>query len=83
MASGTTLGKAYVQIMPSAEGISSRIRGVLGGPMSAEGDNAGRTFGGKFSTVAKTVIGGAAGGIIGSFYGSKIGENCIDYLYGK
>ena len=69
MASGTTLGKAYVQIMPSAEGISSRIRGVLGGPMSAEGDNAGRTFGGKFSTVAKTVIGGAA---IGKFLKDSI-----------
>ena len=69
MASGTTLGKAYVQIMPSAEGISNRIRGVLGGPMSAEGDNAGRAFGGKFATIAKTVIGGAA---IGKFLKDSI-----------
>jgi hypothetical protein len=40
-------------------------------------------FGFAAALIPGAVIGGAAGGIIGSFYGSKIGENCIDYLYGK
>lgn len=71
MASGTTLGKAYVQIMPSAEGISERIRGVLGGPMSAEGEVAGNTFGSKLASVAKIAIGGAA---IGKFLKDSVLE---------
>ena len=41
------------------------------------------SFGLGIASIPGAVIGGAAGGIIGSFYGSKIGENCIDYLYGK
>jgi phage-related protein len=69
MASGTTLGKAYVQIMPSAEGISGHIREALGGPMSTEGESAGRTFGGKFATVAKAAVVAAA---IGKFIKQSI-----------
>ena len=41
------------------------------------------SFGFAIALIPGAVIGGAVGGIIGSFGGSKIGENYIDYLYGK
>lgn len=61
MADGTTLGTAYVQIIPSTEGISGNLSAALGDA----GDSAGKTSGAKFGssfgsalgTVAKTSIG--------------------------
>ncbi len=44
---GTELGKAYVQIMPSAEGISGSISKVLKGESASAGESAGSTIGGK------------------------------------
>ena len=41
------------------------------------------SFGFAIASIPGAVIGGAVGGIIGSFGGSKIGENYINYLYGK
>lgn len=43
----TTLGSAYVQIVPSARGISGSISGVLGGEAASAGTSAGSTIAGK------------------------------------
>lgn len=59
MANGTDIAKAYVQIIPSAEGIKGKLTEIMGG----EADNAGKSAGGLFSK--------AFGGVLGP--GSKIG----------
>ena len=51
----TELGKAYVQIVPSAKGIKGSIEAAIGG----EAESAGKSAGGKLSGA----IGGALGGI--------------------
>ena len=38
-----TLGQAYVQIVPSADGISNSISSVLSGPADKAGQDAGST----------------------------------------
>lgn len=55
------LGKAYVQIVPSAEGISGSISNLLGGEVESAGQQAGESLGSKLMGVAKKVI--AAAGI--------------------
>ena len=57
----TTLGKAYVQIVPSADGISGSISNVLGPEVDSAGQSAGESLGSKLMSVAKKVI--AAAGI--------------------
>ena len=49
---GTTLGTAYVQIVPSAQGIKGSITNVLGG----EAETAGTSLGGKIGSFAKKAI---------------------------
>ena len=56
-----TLGKAYVQIVPSADGISGSITNLLGGETESAGKQAGENFGSKLVSMAKKVI--AAAGI--------------------
>lgn len=67
----TTLGKAYVQIVPSAEGISGSIRNVLGDDVDTAGKEAGENLGSKLMATAKKVI--AAAGI-GKFIASSLNE---------
>ena len=55
------LGKAYVQIIPSAEGISGKISGLLGGEVSSAGQSAGQNLGASMVSALKGVI--AAAGI--------------------
>lgn len=45
MANGPSIAKAYVQIIPSAQGIQGSLTNLLGG----EADVAGKNAGGKFS----------------------------------
>ena len=59
----TELGQAFVQIMPSAKGISGSITKQLSGEADAAGTSAGNLIGGKLVT--------AIGGIIAA---AKIGE---------
>ena len=47
MASGADIAKAYVQIIPSAEGIKGRLTDIMGG----EADSAGRSAGGRFASI--------------------------------
>lgn len=56
MASGTELAKAYVQIIPSAEGIKGKITEALGGEASAAGDAAGKSFGNNMVGMLKKVL---------------------------
>ena len=57
----TELGKAYVQIVPSALGISGKISKELNGEISRAGDQAGQSLGSRIGSVAKKAI--AAAGI--------------------
>ena len=41
MANGIELAKAYVQIVPSAEGIQGSISHIMGGEASSAGESAG------------------------------------------
>lgn len=59
MADGATLGKAYVQIMPSAEGISGKLNSI----MSDAGESSGTKYSGKFASSVKKGISGAAKGL--------------------
>lgn len=81
---GTTLGTAYVQIVPSAQGIKGSISNVLGG----EAESAGMSTGSKFAAFAKKAITAAA---IGTVIKSALSEGAklqqsyfggLDTLYG-
>lgn len=61
MADGIELAKAYVQIVPSAEGIQGKITEALGGEPAAAGDAAGQSLGAQLVGTLKKVI--AAAGI--------------------
>ena len=69
------LGKAYVQIIPSAEGIAGKIQKAIGSAADEAGDKAGESsgesFGKKFASAAKTII--AAAGI-GKFISAALDE---------
>ena len=65
----TDLGKAYVQIIPSARGISGMISNELGGEAMSAGTQSGSKLGGAFVGMAKRVIGAAA---IGKFIKDSI-----------
>ena len=60
MADGIELGKAYVQIVPSAKGIKDSIAKELGGESARAGESAGQLFTGKLVGTIKTVLGTAA-----------------------
>lgn len=67
MARGTDIGKAYVQIVPSAEGISGSISNVLNGEASSAGTKAGTTIGKKLlGAFGALGIGVAVGKIVSS-----------------
>lgn len=61
MANGIELAKAYVQIVPSAEGIQGSISRIMGGEASSAGESAGTLLGTKLVGTLKKVI--AAAGI--------------------
>ena len=61
MANGIELAKAYVQIVPSAEGIQGSISHIMGGEASSAGESAGTMLGTKLVGTLKKVI--AAAGI--------------------
>ena len=56
------LAKAYVQIIPSAEGIKGRLTETLGGEAEGAGENAGKDFSGGFGKAVGTIakVGAAA-----------------------
>lgn len=52
----TELGKAYVQIIPSAKGISGSISNIVGPEADSAGKKSGSSFGGNLVSVASKVI---------------------------
>ena len=67
----TELGKAYVQIIPSAKGISGMIQKEMGGEVASAGVSAGESLGSKMMGAVSRVI--AAAGI-GKAIGASINE---------
>ena len=67
----TELGKAYVQIIPSAKGISGMIQKEMGGEVASAGISAGESLGSKMMGAVSGVI--AAAGI-GQAIGASITE---------
>lgn len=67
----TNLGKAYVQIIPSAKGIQGMLGQALGGEAASAGESAGESFAGRLTGTIKKAI--AAAGI-GKMLGSAISE---------
>lgn len=67
----TELGKAYVQIIPSAKGISGMIQKEMGGEVASAGVSAGESLGSKMMGAISGVI--AAAGI-GQAIGASINE---------
>lgn len=59
---GTTIAKAYVQIMPSAQGIQGQLSDLLAGPLDEVGKSAGSKLGGaiKGGLVTAAKVGTAA-----------------------
>ena len=65
MGNGIELAKAYVQIVPSAEGIQGKITEALGGESSKAGDAAGQLLGKKLvGAVAKVISAAGIGKIL-------------------
>lgn len=67
----TELGKAYVQIIPSAKGISGMIQKEMGGEVASAGVSAGESLGSKMIGAVSGII--AAAGI-GKTIGASINE---------
>ena len=67
----TELGKAYVQIIPSAKGISGMIQKEIGGEVASAGVSAGESLGSKMVSAISGVI--AAAGI-GKAFSAAISE---------
>lgn len=67
----TELGKAYVQIMPSAEGISGSISKILKPEADSAGDESGKSLGSTLVSGLKAVIATAA---IGQAIGAALSE---------
>ena len=67
----TELGKAYVQIIPSAKGISGMIQKEMGGEVASAGVSAGESLGSKMVGALKAVV-VAAG--IGKVIGAALSE---------
>ncbi len=60
---GTELATAYVQIIPTAEGIRGKLSEMLGGEADAAGRSAGGRFGSVFGSVAKAGLAAAGAGL--------------------
>lgn len=52
----TELGKAYVQIIPSASGIKGKLAGIMNPEASAAGESAGKEAGNSLASTIKRVI---------------------------
>lgn len=75
-----TLGQAYVQIVPSAEGISSSLSNVLSGPADSAGQDAGDKFSSGFGSKMKSGLMAAGVGVaaFGAAAGAALGRSISD-----
>jgi len=56
MAGKSSIAKAYVQILPSADGLKNKLSGVFGSEMPSAGSSAGSAFGSNLIGKIKSVI---------------------------
>ena len=75
MPEGIELGKAYVQIIPSAEGIKRKLTEALGGESEAAGKAGGSRFGKAFGGALKVAGAGIAAAATGI---GVIGKQAVD-----
>ena len=75
-----TLGQAYVQIVPSADGITNSISDVLSGPADKAGQEAGTKFGSGFGAKMKNGLLMAGAGVValGATAGVAFGKAISD-----
>jgi len=79
MAEGTSLAKAYVQILPSMEGFQGKLEEGLGGSGAAAGKSSGSSFGGAFSAAAGVAIKASAAAITAGVAGvSALTKSAVD-----
>lgn len=84
----TDLGKAYIQIVPSAKGITSSIKDVIEKPMTENGVHGGSLLGGGVvKTLTKVLATGTLGKIVGQSLteGGKLQQSIggVETLFGK
>jgi phage-related protein len=84
----TDLGKAYIQIVPSAKGITSSIKDVIEKPMTENGVHGGSLLGGGVvKTLTKVLATGTLGKIVGNSLteGGKLQQSIggVETLFGK
>lgn len=84
----TDLGKAYIQIVPSAKGITSSIKDVIEKPMSENGVHGGSLLGGGVvKTLTKVLATGTLGAIVGKSLteGGKLQQSIggVETLFGS
>lgn len=84
----TDLGKAYIQIVPSAKGITSSIKDVIEKPMTENGVHGGSLLGGGVvKTLTKVLTAGTLGAIVGNSLteGGKLQQSIggVETLFGK
>lgn len=79
MAEGTSLAKAYVQILPSMEGFQGKLEEGLGGSGAAAGKSSGASFGDAFSAAAGVAIKASAAAITAGVAGvSALTKSAVD-----
>lgn len=84
----TDLGKAYIQIVPSAKGITSSIKDVIEKPMTENGIHGGSLLGGGVvKSLTKALATGTLGAIVGKSLteGGKLQQSIggVETLFGK
>ena len=73
-----TIAQAYVQIMPSTEGMQGSLTNLLGGEADNAGKSAGGKFAGAFGTAAKALSGAALAGFTTAAAGAaKLGKEAL------
>ena len=73
------LAKAYVQIIPSAEGIKGNLTSILDGEAETAGKSAGGKFGSTFGSVAKAGLAAAGAGIAaGAAAATAMAKNAVE-----
>lgn len=84
----TDLGKAYIQIVPSAKGITASIKDVIEKPMSENGAHGGSILGsGVVKSLTKVLTTGALGKVVGDSLteGGKLQQSIggVETLFGS
>lgn len=71
---GTELAKAYVQIVPSTEGMKGMLQGVFDKEMPGLGESAGKSAGGGILAGINDILGGKGKGVLESGIASLLTE---------